>query len=150
MNSQRDSRTSFWDRIGPHMHWHVIFTHFPISFFMVSAGFMALHLFTETECFELAGFLSLAAGTAMMIPTIITGWRTWKSKYKGAGTTLFRYKIRISFAMIALSVILIIARGFLINTEHHIWHFVFGISFLLLFIGAMTEGYYGGRLNHRI
>ena len=117
---------------------------------MVSAGFIALHLFTETGCFELAGFLSLVAGTVMMIPTTITGWTTWKSKYKGASTSLFRYKIRIAFAMIALSIILLIVRVFLVNTEHIIWHFVFGIGFLLLFIGAMAEGYYGGRLNHRI
>ncbi len=132
------------------LHWHVIFTHFPISFFMVSAGFMILHLFTDTECFELAGFVSLIAGTVVMIPTTISGWITWKSKYKGASTSLFRYKIRIAFAMIALSIILVIVRGFLVNTEHTIWHFVFGIVFLLLFIGAMAEGYYGGRLNHRI
>jgi uncharacterized membrane protein len=84
------------------LRWHVIFTHFPISFFMVSAGLMALHLFTETECFELAGFLSLVAGTVMLIPTTITGWRTWKSRYKGASTALFQYKIRIAFGMIAL------------------------------------------------
>jgi hypothetical protein len=117
---------------------------------MVSAGFIALHLFMKTECFELASFLSLVAGTVMMIPTTVTGWTTWKSKYKGASTSLFQYKIRIAFAMIALSIILLIVRGFLVNTEHIIWHFVFGIGFLLLFIGAMAEGYYGGRLNHRM
>jgi uncharacterized membrane protein len=130
------------------LHWHVIFTHFPISFFMVSAGFMAAHLFTMTECFEMAGFLTLAAGTVMLVPTTITGWTTWKSRYKGANTYLFRYKIRIAFAMLAFSIVLIIARGFLVRTEHNIWHFVFGVGFLLLFIAAMAEGYYGGRLNH--
>ena len=146
------STSMLWGRIRAryNLHWHVIFTHFPISFFMVSAGFMALHLFTETECFELAGFVSLVAGTVMMIPTAVTGWTTWKSRYKGANTYLFRYKIRIAFAMIALSIVLLIARAFLVNTEHNIWHIAFGICFLLLFIGAMAEGYYGGRLNHRI
>lgn len=117
---------------------------------MVSAVFMVLHLFMETGCFELAGFLSLVAGTIMMIPTTVTGWTTWKSRYKGATTYLFRYKIRIAFAMVALSIILIIFRAFTVHTEHDIWHLVWALGFLLLFIGAMTEGYYGGRLSHHM
>jgi hypothetical protein len=130
------------------LHWHVVFTHFPISFFMVSAGFMLLHVFTNTECFELAAFLSLVAGAAVMVPTTLTGWLTWKKKYKGGKTKLFQYKIYISIGMLALSILLIVFRFVLMNISHLAWHLTFGVGFILLFLSALTEGYYGGRLNH--
>lgn len=143
---------TLWNRIEKryNLHWHVVFTHFPISLYMVSAGFMLLHIFTNTECFELAGFLSLGAAAVVMIPTTLSGWWTWKTKYKGGKTKLFKYKINISFGMIALSIVLIIIRGFLVNMSHTLWHLVYGFGFVLLFVGAMAEGYYGGRLNHHL
>jgi hypothetical protein len=131
------------------MHWHVVLTHFPISFFMVSAGFMGLHLFTSAECFEMASFLSLVAGAVMMIPTTLSGWWTWKTKFRGAGTALFKIKINMSFAMLALSLALVWTRGLLMDLEHTMWHVVFWAGFLLLFAGALAEGFFGGQLNHR-
>jgi uncharacterized membrane protein len=131
------------------LHWHVILTHFPISFFTASAGFMMLHLFTNVECYELSSYLCLLAGVLMTLPTAITGWSTWKSKYTGARTKIFIYKIRISYLMIALGVLLILFRTYFVEGEHTLWHFVFGFGFLVLFSASMMEGYYGGRLNHR-
>jgi len=134
---------------GYRIHWHVVLTHFPISFFMVSAGFMVLHLFTETACFEVSAFLTLIAGTIILIPTTLSGWLTWKSQYKQARIKLFLYKIYISFALIAISITILIFRGFVVNTDHGIWHFIYSIGFVILFFGSMAEGYYGGRLSHR-
>lgn len=132
------------------IHWHVMFTHFPVSFFTVSALFMVLHLFTETECFELSSYITLIAGAASLVPTILTGWNSWKKNYKGAKVKIFKYKIRISYAILALSIVLIIFHGLLANTAiHSIWHYIYGVGFVVLFLGAMAEGYYGGRLNHR-
>ncbi len=131
------------------LHWHVMFVHFPISCFMVSAGFMVLHLFTETGCFELAGFLTLITGAVMMVPTTLSGYLTWKSKYKGAATKIFLYKVRISYGMLALSLALLLFRAVFVSTEHTIWHSAYGTGFVVLVAGAFLEGYYGGRLNHR-
>jgi hypothetical protein len=142
------SSPNLWNRLEKNLHWHVVFTHFPISFFMVSAGFMLLHVFTMTECFETSAFISLIAGAAVMVPTTLTGWWTWKTKYKGGKTNLFQYKINISFGMIGLSVLLIVLRFALMSVSHLLWHLTFLIGFLVLFAGALTEGYYGGRLNH--
>src|SRR4030042_4191146 len=90
------------------LHWHVLLVHFPISFFVGAFGFMALHLITQNSCFSLAAFVSLIAGAAVMIPTTVTGWTTWKNRYQGIRGKLFLRKIRISYAMLAISIILVI------------------------------------------
>jgi hypothetical protein len=28
------------------------------------------------------------------------------------------------------------------------WHWIFSLGFILLFLGALMEGFYGGQLNH--
>jgi uncharacterized membrane protein len=142
---------TFWSRmVAKHnIHWHVILTHFPISFFTASAGFIALHLITKTECFELAGYLCLLAGVIMTIPTTITGWSTWKSKYKGARTKIFTNKIIMSYFIITVGILLILFRAYFVEGEHTLWHFLFSVGFVALFSASMMEGYYGGRLNHR-
>ena len=135
------------------LHWHVLFTHFPVSFFTVSFGFMVLHLFTQTTCFELAAYVSLIAGAAAMIPTTLTGWLTWKGKYRALKGKIFLYKIRISLAMIVVSFLLVVLRTLMkvdsLDILHNAWHAVYFLGLVLLVVGATAEGYYGGRLNHR-
>jgi uncharacterized membrane protein len=131
------------------IHLHVILTHFPISFFMASAGFIVLHLFTKAACFELSGYLCLIAGVVMTVPTAITGWSTWKSKYKGARTRIFNRKIKLSILMMGVGVLMIFFRAEFIAGEHTLWHFIFAFGFIALFMASMIEGHYGGRLNHR-
>ncbi len=135
------------------LHWHVVFTHFPVSFFVVSLGFMILHLFTRTSCFELAAYLTLIGGAVVMVPTALTGWFTWKGRYKGLRGKIFINKIRISLIMIGISFFLVIYRTVfkieLLDILHNVWHAVYFIGVVLLVVGAIVEGYYGGRLNHR-
>ena len=131
------------------MHWHVVFTHFPVSFFALSALFMTLHLLSRNACFESAAFVGLITGAAVMIPTTLTGWVTWKGRYKGARARLFIYKVRIAFVMIALSLGLVIWRAVFLRRLEDVWLAAYSAGILLLLIGAMAEGYYGGRLNHR-
>jgi uncharacterized membrane protein len=135
------------------LHWHVVFTHFPVSFFIGSFGFMILHLFTHTSCFELAAYIGLIVGAVAMIPTTLTGWFTWKGRYKGLKSKLFLNKIRISYAMIAISFAVVIYRSIFqfesLDIAHNLWHAIYFTGVVLLAIGAFAEGYYGGRLNHR-
>ena len=88
-----------------------------------------------------------------MVPTTLTGWFTWKGRYKGLRSTLFRNKIRISYAMLGISLLLVIYHTVLtvesLNIMGTIWHTIYFIGTVLLVVGAMAEGYYGGRLNHR-
>ena len=135
------------------MHWHVLLVHFPISFFVGSFGFMALHLITRKYCFHLAAYVSLIAGATIMIPTTLTGWRTWKNRYQGIRGKLFLRKIWISFVMIAISIALVAYQTLFpsefLDIFNKIHHAIYFIGMTLLLLGAIAEGYYGGRLTHR-
>lgn len=135
------------------IHWHVLFVHFPISLFGVAFGFQILHLFVEPRCFEIATNVSLIGAIVMMIPTTWTGWFTWKSDYKGAKIKLFRRKIGTSFAMLALSIPLVTWRiiflGLFEEAPESPAHWIYLAGNTLLILGAIAEGYYGGRLHHR-
>jgi hypothetical protein len=85
------------------LHWHVFLTHFPISLFGVAFLFQVLHLFWSPVCFELSTNVALAAGAIFMVPTTLTGWRTWKRMYEGALVPLFRRKIAIVVLLLGTS-----------------------------------------------
>ena len=135
------------------IHWHVLLIHFPISFFMAAFGFQILHLFTETDCFELATNVALIAGTITLIPTIWSGWRSWKNNYKAAKVITFQRKITTAFVMLGVSIPLTVWRavflGVFEQTHTSVDHIIYLLGNTLLIIGAVIEGYYGGRLNHR-
>jgi hypothetical protein len=142
------------DAAGGHkMHWHVALTHFPISAFLGSFTFMTLHVIGGHACYSLAAYVSLIAGAAVMIPTTLTGWFAWKKSFHGARVTLFVNKIRISFAMIIISIALVLYQTLFPIGRLDIWrfygHFFYFAGVVLLLLGASAEGYYGGRLSHR-
>jgi len=131
------------------IHWHVLLTHFPVSFFMLSFVFMLLHMLTRSTCFELAASISLLAGMIILLPSAVSGWLTWKNRYKGTPARIFIYKIRIALSMIVLSVVLVSFRALMPGSLHEIWMWVYPAGLMLLLLGSMAEGYFGGRLNHR-
>ena len=134
------------------VHWHVLFTHFPISLFGVCAAFQILHLFMMPACLEIATNLCLIGATIMIIPTTISGWRTWKNQYRGFRSAVFQRKIAISYVMLGMSVPLTIWRTvFLRIFMAHPWgltHWLYFSGTMLLIIGAILEGYFGGTLHH--
>jgi nicotinamide riboside transporter PnuC len=101
----------------------------------------------------LAGNITLIAGAVVMIPTTLTGWFTWKSRYKGAKVPLFKRKISIAFGMMVYSIALIVWRLVFYNITsdlpNNLAHWFYLIALGLLPLGAALEGYYGGKLNHR-
>jgi hypothetical protein len=132
-------------------HWHVEFTHFPVSFFLGSALFTVLHFisYSNRAAYELAAFVLLIAGMAVMWPTTLTGWNVWKNHYRGAYAKIFLYKIRTAFAMIGLSVFLVVWRAVIPPDLDTFWFYFYAAGIFLLLAGTVIEGYYGGRLNHR-
>ncbi len=134
-------------------HWHVVLTHFPISMFGGAFGFQILHLFLAPACFELATNVALMGGVVTLLPTVATGWSEWKTHYHGVKGLIFKRKITTAFGLAALSLPLVVWRIAALglfeeapdSPEH--WIFLAGNTFLIM--GAVMEGYYGGRLNHR-
>jgi uncharacterized membrane protein len=139
-------------RIG-RIHWHVFLTHFPISLFGTAFAFQILHLFMESRCFEIATNVTLLAGTIMLLPTVLSGWAEWKTHFRAFRSPVFKKKISTASAMLALSLFLVVwriyGRGLFEEApESHVhWIYLAGNTGLIL--GAVVEGYYGGRLTHR-
>jgi uncharacterized membrane protein len=135
------------------IRWHILLVHFPISLFGVAFLFQILHLIFSPDAFTLTTTVVVLSGTIVMIPTTISGWSTWKHKYKGANTFLFQRKITTSFAMLGTSVALttwrFLAYSIFLNEPYIYAHWVFMFGTLLLISGSIMEGYYGGKLTHR-
>jgi uncharacterized membrane protein len=135
------------------VHWHVLFTHFPISLFGTAFGFQVLHLFIAPRCFELATNMTLLGGTIMLMPTVMTGWAEWKTRFHGSKSLIFRRKIQTAFGMAALSLVLTIWRsaalGLFEEAPESPAHWIYLAGNTCLILGAIVEGYYGGRLSHR-
>ncbi|MCL4473261.1 MAG: hypothetical protein M1539_00725 [Actinobacteria bacterium] len=114
---------------------------------------MSLHLITKEVCFARAAFVSLVAGTLVMVPTTATGWFTWKNRYNGVKGKLFLNKIRIAFSMIVISIITtlyqLISPIDYTTADYDLGYFIYISGVALLLLGAAGEGYFGGRLHHR-
>lgn len=135
------------------LHWHILFTHFPIGTVAGAFLFMGLHLITRNGCYAQAAYVSLIAGAAILIPTTATGWYAWKRTYKGSDSKLFRIKIWTSAVMIPLSVALVVYQGThpftLLDVGHSLAHAIYLLGVVLLMIGGVIEGFWGARLHHR-
>ena len=104
------------------------------------------------EAFEMATTVSLVARAVSMIPAIVSGWLTWKRQYHLSKARILRLKIRFAFMMLGASMALSAWRLTLYSLGyegHGINHYVFFAVTTGLMAGAITEGYYGGRLAHR-
>ncbi len=138
-------------RRGYRVQWHVLLVHFPISLFGVGFLFQVLHLIFAANCFTLASAVVMTAGAVAMIPTTLSGWMSWKRTYRGARTKVFRRKIIVAFTMLGLSVSLMawrLAYSSIFAEETAPAHWVFMAGSVVLIIGAVVEGYYGGKLHH--
>jgi len=135
------------------IHWHVLMTHFPLALFGTAFGFQILHLFLAPACFELATNVTLIGAVVMLFPTIATGWAEWKTHFHGAKALIFRRKIETAIGLLVLSLPLVVWRiaalGLFQEARQSPGHWIFLAGTTLLILGAIVEGYYGGRLNHR-
>jgi hypothetical protein len=104
-------------------------------------------------CFEHATNLALFAGTIIMVPTTWSGWESWKKDYNGVQGKIFRIKIKLAFFILCLGAILTVWRflffGIYTMETFDLRHWIYLTGNLFLLFGAIVEGFYGGRLNHR-
>jgi hypothetical protein len=104
------------------------------------------------EPFELATTVCVIAGAVSVGPAIVSGWLTWKRHYGAAKARLFRRKIQVALVMLGVSVPLAAWRVVLYGLGSEadgIDHYVFFVITAGLIVGAIAEGYLGGRLNHK-
>ncbi len=89
----------------------------------------------------------------MLFPAIATGWWEWKIHYHGVKGLIFKRKIVTAFGMAALSVPLtvwrIAALGIFQEAHKSPEHWIYLAGNTLLILGAVLEGFHGGRLNHK-
>lgn len=145
---EREPKKSKW-----HMHWHVALVHFPTAGFTGAFLFMALHLVTHNACLPYAAYVTLVASTIALVPVTLSGWLTWRRTYRSRRSTTFTVKIWTSFAMLAVSVALVIYQTYqpfaLLDVTHRWAHAFYLVGVALLMAGAVVEGFFGGRLHHR-
>lgn len=136
-----------------HLHWHVFLTHFPLSLISMTFVFQVLHLFVYPECFELASNVLLVAGVSSLVPTTWTGYHTWKHQYNAARASIFRQKIIIAVVLLMIGIPLCAWRILYIGSSAQAVrpdiHWTYFLGTVLMIVGAILEGYLGGRLTHR-
>lgn len=87
-----------------------------------------------------------------MVPALVTGWLDWKRNYHASRARLFKRKIGIGIGMLVVSAAAAIFRGVYYSFEgafaspYHLW---FTVIVVVLFGGAVAEGFYGGHLIRR-
>lgn len=135
------------------MHWHVVLSHLPTAAFAGVFLFMLLHLLTLQPCYSLAAYVTLVGSTALLVPTTITGWFTWKRRYKGSKSRLFLTKIRIAAALVPVSLALVVYKTIYpftaLDVTHRFGHAIYFAGIFVLMVGGFAEGFWGGRLHHR-
>lgn len=137
------------------IHWHVWLIHFPISLFLAAFIFQILHLVSHrlSGAFEVSGNIMLIAATILLIPATWTGWFTWHRQYNGVQSTIFIRKSLTAYAMLAFSIAITVWRAVFLPAFEDIpfglahWFYLFAT--ILLMFGAILEGFYGIRLNHK-
>lgn len=119
---------------------------------MVAFGFHLLDIGFAPSGFWLATDIVFIAAVLTLVPVALTGWVTWKGAYRGAKIRLFQIKIAVSWAMFAIGIPLAVWRTALLvggTGDAGSFHWVYLAGNALLIVGAVIEGYYGGRLSHR-
>jgi hypothetical protein len=115
-------------------------------------AFQTMDIIADPPGFDLAADLVFIATACVMLPVVLTGWRTWKNSYKGARIMLFQRKIAVAWAMLAVAVPEAVWRTWMLLNgvkDTFVYDLIFYAGIGLLVAGAVVEGYYGGRLNHR-
>lgn len=145
---EREPHKSKW-----HMHWHVALVHFPTAGFTGAFLFMLLHLFTRNVCLPYAAYVTLVASTVTLVPVTLSGWLTWRRTYLSKRSLTFVVKIWTSFAMLGVSIALVLFQTYrpfvLLDVTHRGAHALYLLGVALLMTGAVAEGFFGGRLHHR-
>ncbi len=91
-------------------HLHAISVHTPNGVIPVAVVFLALGMFFSITTLEYASFFNYIFVLLSMPVVIATGIISWKIKYKGAKTWVFKTKLVCSFIVLILLTLMVIWR----------------------------------------
>jgi hypothetical protein len=66
---------------------------------------MVVHLVSGLACFDLASYLTLIGGAVAMVPTTLTGWREWKTRYRFGFRCAEKYEIKTADEKFAVALL---------------------------------------------
>lgn len=92
-------------------HPHPIMVHFPQAFLSFAPLFLILHYAVRGACLERTAFYMLLCGAVMAVPTAATGFFHWIFKYARAAGGVYKFKIVMSLAVLALSWITVLVHA---------------------------------------
>lgn len=135
----------FLTRHFPLFQFHPITAHFPNGLIPVSLFFLVLALLFDFECVEKTAFYLLCSATVIAPLTVATGIYNWKTRYRGAVTGKFLFKLIGGFAFTVLALATVIWR--LLNPQvvevSGGWYFLVNLALLAL---VVMLGHIGGGL----
>lgn len=137
-------------RLVMKLHLHAISVHTPNGVIPVAMVFLVLAVFFKLNLLEPASFFNLIFVLLSMPVVVFTGIISWKVKYRGAKTWVFRTKLTCSVIVAVLLTIMVIWRftdpGIATAGDIPSWIYL-GIGGALL-AAAGIAGHLGGKLVH--
>ncbi|MEN8189316.1 MAG: rubredoxin-like domain-containing protein [Thermodesulfobacteriota bacterium] len=129
-------------------HLHPISVHTPNGIVPMAVIFLVAAVLVGSLSLANAAYYSLLFVLLAMPPVLITGYITWKNKYKGAKTPLFMMKISASCVATVTLLILVgwktVQPDVLSNGSSGRWTYLLLALILLTSVGV--AGHFGGKL----
>ncbi|MBB5022092.1 DUF2231 domain-containing protein [Desulfurispira natronophila] len=138
-----------WQQWYRKYHPHPMFIHFPIGLLNFAILMYILYLVTGAESLETTAFHAMAVMVISIIPSVASGWFSWKVNYLGAWNRIFAVKTFCSAILFTMALIVVLIRlsfpEVAFGSGGLFW------LYTLLFFGQLPVsgaiGYYGGKLT---
>jgi predicted heme/steroid binding protein/uncharacterized membrane protein len=130
-------------------HPHPMVVHFPIVFMFAATLFNLLYLLTGIRSFEVTALHCLGGGILFTPLAMLTGWFTWWLNYLAKPLRAVTIKLRFSFLLMAVSIIVFIWRiwdpGILMSfSGRSIFYFLLILSLIPI---VTVIGWFGAKLT---
>lgn len=129
-------------------HLHPISVHSPNGIIPMAVIFLVPAILLNSQSFASAAYYSLLFVLLAMPPVMISGYITWKNKYRGTRTSLFTMKIAAAFVATVTLLVLVVWKtvqpDVLSNASPGRWPFL--LLALLLLVSVGLAGHLGGKL----
>ncbi len=146
-----DSTSTVLEKITALMlakHLHPISVHGPNGIIPMAVLFLAIAVLFQSPNFGNAAYLSMLFVLLSMPMVLLSGYLTWKKKYKGALTRLFKIKIAASCVATSILFLLVLWKALRpdILSDGSLDRFIFLFWALFLLAAVGIAGHLGGQL----